>query len=132
MLSIASSEIMKTHTEQSLARLISEIRIQANVRVIVKPPDTTVVEVMHQESANAAVVFMGLQDPDPGEEKSYAARLERLSGDLPVVFFVKNSSLFIGELLVPEEEEDDDEPATENDESGERARRARKPAQEES
>ena len=37
--------------------------------------------------------------PEVGDEEAYAERIERLAGDLPVVFFVKNSSLFVGELL---------------------------------
>ncbi len=107
VMSVASSEIMRAHTERALNQLIPEIRIQADVRVILKPPDATVVEVIQRESAQAAVVFLGLQSPDPGTEEAYAAKLAKLSGDLPVVFFVKNSSLFIGELLEPPEGEDE-------------------------
>ncbi len=72
------------------------------------------IEVIHRESAEAAVVFLGLQVPETDKEEEYAANLERLAGELPVVFFVKNSSLFIGELLEPPEGEDDseDEPET--------------------
>jgi hypothetical protein len=106
VMSIASSEIMKTYTERSLNQLIPEIRIQADVRVILKPADASVADVIQRESANAAVVVLGLQSPEPGAEEDYADRLEKLSGDLPVVFFVKNSSLFIGELLEPPEIED--------------------------
>ncbi len=107
VMSVASSEVMRVHTERALNQLIPEIRIQAEVQVILKPPNATVVEVIQRESANAAVVFLGLQAPEPGTEEDYAARLEKLSGDLPVVFFVKNSSLFIGELLEPPEGEED-------------------------
>jgi hypothetical protein len=106
VMSIASSEIMKTATERSLNQLIPEIRIQADVKVILKPAEFSVADVIHAESANASVVLLGLQSPKPGDEEAYALRLEKLSGDLPVVFFVKNSSLFIGELLEPPEVED--------------------------
>ena len=52
--------------------------------------------------------------------------MERLAGDLPVVFFVKNSSLFVGDLL------ETDEPAIEaedggQDESSERPPRDARP-----
>ena len=46
---------------------------------------------------------------EAGEEEAYAERIERLAGDLPVVFFVKNSSLFVGELLEVTEVADEDE-----------------------
>ena len=62
-------------------------------------------DVIQRESAGAEVVFLGLATPKPGEEAEYARRLETLAGDLPVVFFVKNSSMFIGELLESPEEE---------------------------
>ncbi len=109
ILSVASSEVMKIHTEQNLKRLLPQIRIRAEARVILKPADASVIEVIHRESAEAAVVFLGLQVPETDKEEEYAANLERLAGELPVVFFVKNSSLFIGELLEPPEGEDDSE-----------------------
>ena len=99
VMSIASSELMKTRTETYLRRLMPEIRIEAEVRVVVKPKDEPVADVIQRESAEAAAVFLGLQTPEIGEEEAYAERIERLAGDLPVVFFVKNSSLFVGELL---------------------------------
>jgi hypothetical protein len=99
IMSIASSELMKTRTEHYLASLMPEIRIEAEVRVVLKPEDATVAEVIHRESADADVVFLGLQVPGAGEEAEYSRRLESLAGDLPVVFFVKNSSVFIGQLL---------------------------------
>ncbi len=39
ILSVASSEVMKTHTEQNLKRLLPQIRIRAEARVILKPAD---------------------------------------------------------------------------------------------
>jgi hypothetical protein len=99
VMSIASSELMKTHTESYLASLVPQIRIEADVRVVLKPEEATVSEVIQRESAEASVVFLGLKVPSKGEEEQYSQRLEALAGDLPVVFFVKNSSIFIGELL---------------------------------
>jgi len=111
VMSIASSEMMKTQTETYLNQLIPDIRIDATPHVIIKPKELSVSEVIQKESANAEVVFLGLATPKPGEEAEYAARLEALAGDLPVVFFVKNSSMFIGELLESPEEEFEEEPA---------------------
>lgn len=104
VMSIASNDLMKAQTENYLERLIPETRIAAEYRVILKPPDRSVRELIHSESAEAEVVFFGLAMPEVGGEEAYAKRLEELAGDLPTVFFVKNSSLFIGELLKPSAE----------------------------
>ncbi len=105
ILSIASSELMKNHTESQLERLIPEIRVDAVARVVLKPKDEKIAELIHRESADAAVVILGLAHPKPGDEQAAAERLEQLAGDLPVVFFVKNSSMFIGQLLDFSEDE---------------------------
>jgi len=107
VMSIASNELMKEQTERNLQTLISEIRIQAEPKVILKPEDKTVRDMIHSESEDVDVVIFGLAMPEIGEEEAYAARLEELAGDLPTVFFVKNSSMFIGELLKPSAEDED-------------------------
>jgi amino acid transporter len=117
VMSIASSELMKTRTENYLKQLIPEIRIEAEVRVVLKAKDESVSETIHRESAEAAAVFLGLQVPDIGDEEAYAERIERLAGDLPVVFFVKNSSLFVGDLLEATEAVTEDEEDGENGEN---------------
>jgi potassium/chloride transporter 4/5/6 len=74
--------------------------------VLLKQADESVATVIQRESAEAEVVLLGLATPPIGEEADYAQRLETLVGDLPSVFFVKNGSLFIGELITQEEEEE--------------------------
>lgn len=107
--SIVSNEMIKQQTEKLLEELLPDIRIDAEIHVIVKPEESTIHELRLEESADAEVVFMGMDIPEKGKENAYAERLENLAGDLPTVFFVKNSSLFVGELLEPsllvEEEE---------------------------
>jgi hypothetical protein len=105
ILSLATTEIMKSHTERQLALLLPEIRIHAEVLVLVKEADESVASVIQRVSADAEIVMLGLATPEVGEEAEYAQRLEALVGELPSVFFVKNASLFIGELITPEEEE---------------------------
>jgi len=99
VLSFASSEMMREQTESYLRTLIPEIRIDAEPRVILKPKDTRVADLIRKESASADVVFLGLATPNRGEEAGYAERLAELGKDLPAVFYVKNASLFIGELM---------------------------------
>jgi amino acid transporter len=114
ILSVASTETMKSHTEMLLARLLPQIRVEAEVRVLVKDTEETIATVIQRESADAEVVLMGLATPPRGEEAVYAERLETLVGDLPLVFFVKNASLFTGELITPEEEETSEEQQAES------------------
>jgi hypothetical protein len=98
-MSVASNEMMKQQTEKNLEELLPDIRIQAEPRVIIKPEDMSILEIIQEESRDAEVVFMGLANPERGSEMAYAERLEKLAGDLSTVFFVKNSTLFVGELL---------------------------------
>jgi amino acid transporter len=103
VLSVASNDLMKAETERNLARLLPEIRIQADVEVRVKAPDESVRDVIHAVSAEAELVLLGLATPEPGEEVQYAERLFELAEGLRSFFFVKNNSLFIGDLVSAEE-----------------------------
>jgi potassium/chloride transporter 4/5/6 len=99
IMSIASNELMRAQTEAYLNRLLPEIRIQAEASVMVKPKDRSVLQLIHERSEEARVVFLGLAHPERGEERAYAKRLEEIAGNLKAVLFVKNSSLFMGDLL---------------------------------
>jgi amino acid transporter len=100
VLSIASNEHMKTATESYLNQLLPEIRIEATIDVTIHPKDRSVRQIITEQSADADVVFLGL-DPPEEEEKltDYARRLEELGEPLRTVFYVKNCTLFVGELI---------------------------------
>jgi len=122
VMSIASGEVAKTETETNLNKLFAEIRMDVEAHVVIKPEDKSVRQVIHEESEDAEVVFFGLASPAVGKEEEYAERLEQLAGDLGTVFFVKNSSLFVGELLQPTDQpeapvaKDDEEEEEEKEE----------------
>lgn len=101
---IASNEMSKNESPRFLETWLPEIRIAAQIDVKVKPDDLSVVEIIHRESKSADIVFMGLAEPGRGHEETCADRLEELAGDLSCVFFVKNSSLFVGRLLQPSDD----------------------------
>jgi len=100
VLSIASNELMKTNSENYLRSLMPALRISADVTVMMHTKDRTVREVIHEMSSAADIVFLGL-DPPEDEDKAdaYAERLFELSEPLRTVFFVKNSSVFVGKLV---------------------------------
>jgi solute carrier family 12 (potassium/chloride transporter), member 4/6 len=99
LISIASDEAQRRFAEANLEKLIPEFRIDANVRTLIKQDSESVAELIQRESAAADIVFLGMMTAPEGGEAEYAERMEALAGDLPVVFFVKNASLFTGELL---------------------------------
>ncbi len=104
LMSIASNEFAKENTERYLKSLLEDIRINCDIQVIERQKDKSIREIIHAESAHTDAVFLGLASPEIGKELEYAQRLDELAGDLPIVFFVKNSSLFVGKLLQPADE----------------------------
>jgi hypothetical protein len=97
--SIARSEEERDSQTTGLRNLLAEVRIKADTEVIMKPAGKTIADVIHSQSADADVVFLGLKDPQPGTEADYAKRLDRLSGGLNTTVFVRSAGKFAGQLL---------------------------------
>ena len=85
--------------EASLSALVAEARIEARPEIIVKPPEQSIDEVIHAHSKTAALVFLGLMEPEPGAEESYAERMGALSAGLGTVVFVRHAGEFSGQLI---------------------------------
>ena len=96
---IVEDEASREPMEASLADLISEARIPADMHVIVQPANASVVDVVHRRSADADLVFIGLRDPAPGKEADYADSLTAVLESLPTTILVRNGSEFAGELI---------------------------------
>lgn len=96
---IVLSESERLDMEQGLDELIHSTRIRAQRDVIVKPADTSVVELMQQTSRDADVVFLGLPAPEAGEEDAAAQRLLEMVDKLPTAVLVRNSGPLRGQLL---------------------------------
>jgi hypothetical protein len=82
-----------------LAKLLPETRIGAESEVILKPEGQTITEVLHRSSAEADVVFLGLQEPEPGGEAAYADRIIELAEGLNTCIFVRSAGEFAGRLV---------------------------------
>ena len=88
-----------------LEKLLPQIRISASAKVMIHPKNVTVREIIHRESSEADIVFLELDPPEKDEDlERYAERLVDVSEPLRTVFFVKNSSLFVGKLVQTSEE----------------------------
>ncbi|SHJ31603.1 Amino acid transporter [Malonomonas rubra DSM 5091] len=103
ILSVASNELMKETTENFLASLIPEIRIDAEIEVMTRAEGESVKKIILEQSSGADLVMLGLATPEEGKEEDYARRLYQLAEGLPACVFVHNGSLFIGELVTPDE-----------------------------
>jgi len=97
--SVAQDEAERRSQLEGLAKLLPETRIGAESKVIVRPRDRSITEVIHRTSANADVVFLGLQEPEPGEEAAYAGRIIELASGLNTCIFVRSAGKFAGKLI---------------------------------
>ena len=102
---IATSRMTHERIEAELGDLLKRTRINATATVLARPDGETVREVIQRESADADLVFLGVQNVGPGEEAAYAGRLAQLVGDLPTVLLVHAAGPFAGRLLGEEREQ---------------------------
>ena len=96
---IVSNETKREGVEKDLAAIVPESRIEVETEVIVKPADKTVVEVMHETSGEASIVFLGLMEPEPGTEGENARRLSEMAAGFNTTIFVRNAGEFAGRLI---------------------------------
>ncbi len=97
--SVSSAKFPSQWSESRLADLLLRSRIDATPQVIENPNDRPIKDIIHESSNDADIVFMGLREPPPGDEPTYAARLADLIGDLPTVVMVRAAGPFAGHLL---------------------------------
>ena len=105
VLSVASNDLMKRQTEEALAYLMPQIRIDAEIDVMVRTESESIQDIIRRKSFGADVVFLGLATPEEGDEEEYARRLFDMVEFLPSCFLVHNGSVFMGELVTPDEAE---------------------------
>ncbi|UCF69451.1 MAG: amino acid permease [Acidobacteriota bacterium] len=97
--SIARDEKEREVQIRSLAALLEEVRIRAETEVIMKPEEESIADVIKAQSRSADIVFLGLQEQEPGSEGGYARRLEQLAAALNTTVFVRSAGRFAGRLI---------------------------------
>jgi len=97
--SIVQTEEERARMARSLDDLVAEARIEAEAEIIVKPAGQKVTEIIHSTSAGADIVFLGLMEPEPGQEAQYADRMETLAAGLGTVVFIRHAGEFSGKLI---------------------------------
>jgi len=96
---IASKALNYEESARSLEQLIHRSRIDAEPKVLQLPKAQKIRQAIQEESRDADLVFLGLQDFAPGQETAYGERLTSLIGDLPTVILVRASGPFAGRLI---------------------------------
>ena len=96
---IVGTEDERERMASTLDGMITEARIRAASDVIVKPPDRSVLDLIHEASDYADVVFFGLKVPEAGEEEDYAAALEEMAEPFETAVFVRSAGRFAGKLI---------------------------------
>ena len=79
--------------------MLPQTRIGADTEVLVKPDDLSITEILHRISADADIVFLGLQEPEHGRESAYADRIIELAEGLNTCIFVRSAGEFAGRLI---------------------------------
>ena len=99
LISVVPREEDAESARQAINRLSVDSRIAVEPEVIVRKEGEAFPDILDRTSAEADVVFLGLKTPSDGEEADYAEQLRRFAKNLKTVFFIKNSSVFQGQLL---------------------------------
>jgi hypothetical protein len=97
--SIARSTEERQIQTDGLKSILADVRIDADTEIIEMPEGQSIAEIIHQQSAGADLVFLGMNDPEPGATHDYARRMEALASGLGTTVFVRNAGEFAGRLV---------------------------------
>ena len=84
---------------EKLKSLIAESRILAKCDVIIKKNDENVIDLMHNSSKDADIVFLGLALPEKNSEEEFAENLNKLVVGFKSTILVRNAESTQGELI---------------------------------
>jgi len=96
---IVSAEDEQDSTNEKLKSLIAESRILAKCDVIIKKKDENVIDLMHNSSNDADIVFLGLALPEKNREEEFAENLDKLVVGFKSTILVRNAESTQGELI---------------------------------
>jgi amino acid transporter len=85
--------------EEEFVALLPEIRIEADVEVLVRPEGQSIGDMIRFHSTGARLVFVGLPIAEAGKEEGYATGLLKLLEGLPETVLVRNAGPFRGRLV---------------------------------
>lgn len=89
-LRLVANQDEKKAAEDEMHALIQAARIEAEHKVIADC-NRNFFNCFHEESSDATAIFMGFALPDKSDKEQLASRIERLTKDMPPLFFVNSS-----------------------------------------
>lgn len=114
ILTVVPSEEMKLKAEGELAGIMSQTRLSAEARVLVRR-GADIADVMREESGKSDLVLVGLRQPRPQEKAGdFFVHYSRILEALPTTMLVASAPSFEGAPVLFEEtdfDEDADEAA---------------------
>lgn len=96
---IVSSADEQNPMNEKLKSLIAESRISAKCDVIIKKNNENVIDIMHNSSKDADIVFLGLALPEKGSEEEFAENLDKLVVGFKSTILVRNAESTQGKLI---------------------------------
>ena len=85
LMRVIENEAGQADVERHLVELADEARISVTAHAIVS---SNAMAAIQETSAQAALVLLGIEAPEVGDEQSFYDRMEQWSGALPRVVFV--------------------------------------------
>ena len=91
--SVVHNEEERSRMSTGIKNLLPQARIDARVLVSIKNRDESFSTILHRESRDTDLVFLGLAAPEEGKENDIAIKMDRLCEGLKRVVFVKNNNI---------------------------------------
>ncbi len=88
---IVSEPEQKEAAKARLVATVSDLRLRAEPKVVVNQNSRSISEILAAESADAALVLLGMAKPDSEETRRYLPRLRETAAGMESVLFVLNN-----------------------------------------
>ena len=96
---IVSTEQEQDPMCEKLKALIDDSRMSVETDVILNKNNDNVIDLMHESSKDADIVFLGLALPESREDTEFAERLDKLVTGFNSTILVRNAESTQGELI---------------------------------
>ncbi len=94
LLIITDNQRKKNHIKRQLQTLLTQMRMAAEIHILLKQKGDNVHNIIKENSAQADLILMGMAEVIPGKETNFIERADQLYKELGTVALVKASGFF--------------------------------------